>query len=110
MCRRTSRGEPSPRRTRLSCSERPRTGGAGRAADLIVGNGATGKSTLARLLATRLGLRYIDRDALVWHEGWTILPRSERFPLFDTATREDGWTFDGHLRSGYADEEVVLER
>ena len=76
----------------------------------VVGNGATGKSTLARLLAARLALRYIDRDALVWQEGWTIVPRSERFPLFDAATRDDGWTFDGHLRSGYADEEVVLER
>jgi hypothetical protein len=76
----------------------------------VVGNGATGKSTLARLLAERLGLRYIDRDALVWHEAWTIVPRSDRFPLFDAATREDGWTFDGHLRSGYPDEELVLER
>ena len=76
----------------------------------IVGNGATGKSTLARLLATRLGLRYIDRDALVWNEGWMIVPRSDRFPLFEAATREDDWTFDGHLRSGYADEEIVLER
>ncbi len=76
----------------------------------VVGNGGTGKTMLARLLARRLGLWYIDRDALVWHPGWTIVPRTGRLPLFEAATRESGWTFDGHLRRGYPDEELVLDR
>jgi adenylate kinase family enzyme len=76
----------------------------------VVGNGATGKSTLAVLLAERLGLRYIDRDALVWREGWAVVPRPDRLALFDHATREGGWTFDGHLRAGYPDEQLVLDR
>jgi ATPase subunit of ABC transporter with duplicated ATPase domains len=66
----------------------------------VVGNGGAGKSTLARELARRLGLTYVSRDDLVWREGWVIIDRSLRLPVFDEATSGDGWTYDGHLRAG----------
>lgn len=76
----------------------------------VIGNAGSGKSTLARALAERLGLRYLDRDALVWREGWQLVPRRARVAMFDAATHEDSWTYDGHLRSDHAEEMLVLER
>jgi adenylate kinase family enzyme len=76
----------------------------------VIGNAATGKSTLARVLADRLGLRYIDRDALVWDTGWRQRSREELFGRVEAATREDGWAYDGHLRRRRPYEQVVLGR
>lgn len=76
----------------------------------VVGNAATGKSTLARVLAQRLGLRYIDRDALVWDTGWKQRPRDELSARIEAETHEDGWTYDGHLHRRRPYEQVVLSR
>jgi adenylate kinase family enzyme len=76
----------------------------------VVGNAATGKTTLARALAGRLGLRYIDRDALVWGPGWTAMPRDELSEILDGETSRDGWTYDGHLRGSRPYEQLVLAR
>jgi adenylate kinase family enzyme len=76
----------------------------------VIGLAGTGKSYLARTLAERLGLHYIDRDALIVQAGWRPTPLAERVPLFEALTRADGWTFDGHLRSYRDDEQAVLAR
>jgi len=76
----------------------------------VIGNAGAGKSTLARALAVRLGLRFLDRDALVWRPGWVLTARDERLAILDAATRAGGWTYDGHLRSDHADEQLVRER
>ena len=79
----------------------------------VIGNAGAGKTTVARALARRFGLRAIDRDALVWRAGWTALPREERPAAFEAATRIEGaggWTYDGHLRASRAEEQLVLER
>lgn len=76
----------------------------------VVGNAGSGKSHVARSLADCLGLRCIDRDALVWGPDWTPLPRSERLAAFDQATRQGGWTYDGHLRATRPEEQLVLNR
>jgi adenylate kinase family enzyme len=76
----------------------------------VIGNAATGKSTLARVLAERLGLRYIDRDALVWDTGWRKRPSGEICERVEAETRADGWTYDGHLRRRRPYEQVVLGR
>ncbi len=46
----------------------------------------------------------------MWGPGWTALPRAERPAAFDAATRDGGWTYDGHLRRDRPDEQVVLSR
>lgn len=76
----------------------------------VIGNAGAGKSTLARALAVKFGLRFLDRDALVWRAGWVLTPRDERLEILDVATRDGGWTYDGHLRADRADEQLVRER
>ncbi len=76
----------------------------------VIGNAGAGKSTLARAPAVRLGLRFLDRDALVWRPGWVLTARDERLEVLEAATRDGGWTYDGHLRRDHADEQLVLER
>lgn len=61
----------------------------------VVGNTGTGKSTLAKAIAARLDLRYIELDALHWEAGWTPAP-PERFRARVTAALEDGWVSDGN--------------
>ncbi len=76
----------------------------------MIGNAATGKSTLARELARRLGLRYIDFDEAIVRPSWERVPRADRLELFDRLTAEGGWTIDGHLRSDRAYEQLILSR
>jgi adenylate kinase family enzyme len=76
----------------------------------VIGNAGTGKSRVAQSLADRLGLRYIDRDRMVWGPGWTMLLREERVAVFEKHTRASGWTYDGHLRASRPEERLVLER
>src|SRR5262245_50276342 len=61
---------------------------------VVVGNSGSGKSTLARALASRLGVAYIELDALHHGPGWT------RRPTFvadvDAATLGSEWVVDGN--------------
>ena len=43
----------------------------------VIGNAGGGKSTLARALATRRGLPYVEIDALLWRDGWQPAPEDE---------------------------------
>jgi adenylate kinase family enzyme len=77
----------------------------------IIGSAGAGKSYLARELAKRLRFRYIDRDGLVVvGSNWERRPRAESLPIFDEATREPGWTYDGNLRASREYEQLVLSR
>jgi adenylate kinase family enzyme len=75
----------------------------------VVGTSGAGKSYVARAIAGRLGLRYIESDALIWRAGWEQVPRDEQYLAFDAATRESGWTFDGNLGPSPEDQ-LVLSR
>jgi adenylate kinase family enzyme len=76
----------------------------------VIGNAGSGKSYLARELARRRGLRYIDFDAAIVRPNWERVPRADRVALFEELTREGGWTIDGHLREGRRDEQLILSR
>ena len=69
---------------------------------LVVGPGGAGKSTFARRLGERTGLRVIHLDEHHWRPGWEPLPRDE-------------WIIDGNyggtidLRVKAADTAVFLD-
>ena len=75
----------------------------------VIGTSGSGKSYVARALAGRLRLRYIESDALIWRAGWEQVPRDEQYLAFDGATRKGGWTFDGNIGPSPEDQ-LVLSR
>lgn len=62
----------------------------------VVGTTGSGKTTTARRLAGRLGLRRIELDALFWKPGWEQTPDGEFLPAVDQATLRDNWVLDGN--------------
>ncbi len=65
----------------------------------VIGNSGSGKSTLARALSERLGVAYVELDALNWGPGW--LDRSKEAPqtfiaALETALAAPGWVTDGN--------------
>lgn len=62
---------------------------------LVIGNTGSGKSTLAEELARRLGLAFVELDALFWLPGWAK-PDSESFRAGVRAAIEGGrWVTAG---------------
>jgi energy-coupling factor transporter ATP-binding protein EcfA2 len=61
----------------------------------VVGTSCSGKTTLARALAVRLGHPYTELDALFWGPAWQPVPRE----LFDARVAEAvagaHWVLDG---------------
>ncbi len=62
---------------------------------VVIGNAGAGKSTLARLLARKHGIRHIEIDRLLWQPGWTSTPND----IYEGGHREaiaaQGWVIDG---------------
>ncbi len=63
---------------------------------LVAGHG--GKSTLAKALAARNGLPYVELDALSHQPNWVETPKDEFRRLVSDALAEnsDGWVIDGN--------------
>jgi len=51
---------------------------------------------VAKAIAERLKLRYIEMDRLSWRPNWTMTPDDELRQLVDAATRGEGWVLDGN--------------
>ena len=64
----------------------------------VVGTSCSGKTTLARSLASRLGLPYVELDALFWGPNWTPIPDEIFRSRVEGAVARDRWVIDG----GYA--------
>jgi len=64
---------------------------------VIVGNSATGKTTLARELAAQLGYPHIERDALQWGEGWKAVTDADFRTQVEQATAGERWIADGNF-------------
>jgi len=62
----------------------------------VVGTTGSGKTTVARAIAERLGLEHVELDALFWRPGWGETPDAEFLPKVDKATRGDRWVVDGN--------------
>ena len=64
----------------------------------VVGSTGAGKSTLARAIATRLGVPFVELDGFMHQAGWQPRPDSEFMDDVDKATSGSGWVVDGNYR------------
>lgn len=82
----------------------------------VIGNAGGGKSTLARALATRRGLPYVEIDSLLWRAGWQPAPEDEYEAGHARLVAEPRWVIDGlgrleslAARLGRASEIVLVD-
>jgi adenylate kinase family enzyme len=64
---------------------------------VILGPGASGKSTLAFQLGQITGLRLIELDKIFWRPGLVATPRDEWEKVQRIFIDENGWIADGDL-------------
>ena len=65
----------------------------------VCGNGGSGKSTMARAIASAFRARSVEIDALRWTPQWTLRPVEEVLELLEAATTEARWVVeDGSVR------------
>ncbi|ASC70268.1 Shikimate kinase [Halomicronema hongdechloris C2206] len=57
---------------------------------VAIGSSCSGKSTLARRLSTRLGLKHIELDELHWQPNWQERDDNEFRSLVATAVADQG--------------------
>lgn len=62
----------------------------------VVGTSGSGKSTVARHLAERLAIPYIEMDALFWQANWHESSDDEFFPRVEQALAAANWVLDGN--------------
>jgi AAA domain len=74
----------------------------------VIGTSGSGKTTVARELARRLGLPHVELDALFHGPGWTQTPAEEFRRCVAAATDRDGWVVDGNYGSTLGN--LILER
>jgi adenylate kinase family enzyme len=74
----------------------------------VVGTSGNGKTTVARELAERLGVPYVELDALFHGPDWTETPIDEFRRRVAAATEADGWVVDGNYQTKLGD--LVLRR
>jgi adenylate kinase family enzyme len=61
----------------------------------VIGGTGSGKSTVSRQLAQRLGVPHVELDALFWKPGW-VMPSAEEFrPIVEASLDPNGWVVDG---------------
>ncbi len=66
---------------------------------VVIGTSGAGKTTLARMLATRLGLPHIELDAINWQPGWRDLTGhdpAEFVRRVGAAIEAELWVVDGN--------------
>jgi adenylate kinase family enzyme len=64
---------------------------------VILGCGASGKSTLARRLGAITGLRVIELDKIFWQPGLIATPREQWLATQEKIVAEDRWIIEGDL-------------
>jgi adenylate kinase family enzyme len=77
---------------------------------LVIGTSGSGKSYVARAIAERLGLTYIENDAIIWRPNWQPTPRADRVIEYDRATAGDRWVIDGNLAGTDDEDRLVMAR
>ncbi|HEV2988191.1 MAG TPA: adenylate kinase [Candidatus Angelobacter sp.] len=64
---------------------------------VILGRGASGKSTLARRLGEITCLPVIELDKVFWQPGLVATPRDQWVVVQEKLVAEEGWIMDGDL-------------
>jgi adenylate kinase family enzyme len=64
---------------------------------VIIGRGASGKSTLARRLGDITGLPVIELDKIFWRPGLIATPREQWVVMQKRLVAENRWIMDGDL-------------
>ncbi len=62
----------------------------------VVGSAGSGKSTLSRQLAARLGAPYLELDSLYHQPGWVPLPDEQFAERVTAAAAGERWVIDGN--------------
>ncbi len=62
----------------------------------VVGTSGSGKTTMARAIAARLGVPHVELDAFHWAPGWTEVDPEAFRARVAAALEADGWVTDGN--------------
>ena len=62
----------------------------------VVGISGSGKTSLARVVAQKLSVPYLELDSIYHQPGWTPLPDDEFRARVAEVTSGDGWVIDGN--------------
>jgi adenylate kinase family enzyme len=62
----------------------------------VIGHTGSGKTTFSRALAQRLGVPYLELDALHWRSGWVMAPAEEVQARVAEVMAGEGWVIDGN--------------
>lgn len=69
----------------------------------VVGNSGSGKSALGQALAARLGVPFVELDAIYHQPGWQPVPTAQFRAHVEAATATGGWVVDGNYSSTVQD-------
>jgi len=75
---------------------------------ILASASGNGKTTLGRALAERLGIPFVEMDALVHGPNWTETPDEELRARMEPIVAADGWVIDGVYQRKLGD--LVLRR
>ena len=76
---------------------------------VVVGSSGSGKTTVAREIASRLGVPYLELDAVRHAEDWDSTPDPEFQRIICEFASQDHWVVDGNYTS-HGTREVVWPR
>jgi adenylate kinase family enzyme len=66
----------------------------------VIGGSGSGKTSVGRALASKLGVPFVEIDELHWrYPNWRLPSEGELRALIDSATRGDRWVVDGSYGS-----------
>ncbi len=63
---------------------------------IVIGNSGSGKSTLGIALADRMGVPFIELDALHWEPGWTMAEDEVFHARIRQAMQPESWVMAGN--------------
>ena len=61
-----------------------------------MGTSGSGKTSVARRIAKKLNIPYVELDELFWKPNWTESKDEEFFPKLEEALSADAWVLDGN--------------